>query len=108
MNHCRSAGILFFVILTLCNSANGADAPDEQVSEWCHTGVKLTVSGGNNPIFDWPADCAVHQLIVEDDWTKGSCHCGQTGYQMAAVNVRCLQGVKFSSLPVKHFDGRAL
>ena len=31
-----------------------------------------------------------------------------SGKQMAAINVRCLEGVDFSSLPVKHFDGRAL
>lgn len=30
------------------------------------------------------------------------------GMQMAAVNVRCLEGVDFTALPVKHFDGRAL
>ncbi len=34
---------------------------------------------------------------------KGSCHC-----VMAMVNVRCLEGVDFYALPVKHFDGRAL
>lgn len=31
-----------------------------------------------------------------------------SGNRMAAVNVRCLEGVDLSSLPVKHFDGRAL
>ena len=31
----------------------------------------------------------------------------QAGNPMAAVNVRCLAG-DASSLPVKHFDGRAL
>jgi len=31
-----------------------------------------------------------------------------SGKQMAAINVRCLEGVDFSSLPVNHFDGRAL
>ncbi len=30
------------------------------------------------------------------------------GSQMAAINVRCLEDVDFSSFPVKHFDGRAL
>jgi len=30
------------------------------------------------------------------------------GKRMAAINVRCLEEVDFSSLPVKHFDGRAL
>ncbi|WP_263772293.1 GFA family protein [Propionivibrio soli] len=30
------------------------------------------------------------------------------GNRMAAVNVRCLEDVDFSSLPVKQFDGRAL
>ena len=32
----------------------------------------------------------------------------RSGNPMAAVNVRCLEGVEFSSLPVKHFNGRAL
>ncbi len=31
-----------------------------------------------------------------------------SGNHMAAVNVRCLEGVELSSLPVKHFNGRAL
>jgi hypothetical protein len=31
-----------------------------------------------------------------------------SGKPMAAVNVRCVEGVDASSLPVKHFDGRAL
>ncbi|QSA97895.1 GFA family protein [Methylococcus sp. EFPC2] len=30
------------------------------------------------------------------------------GHRMAAVNVRCLEHVEFQSLPVDHFDGRAL
>lgn len=30
------------------------------------------------------------------------------GNRMAAINVRCLEGVDFASLPVKHFDGRSL
>lgn len=29
------------------------------------------------------------------------------GHRMAAINVRCLEGVKLASLPVKHFDGRS-
>lgn len=31
-----------------------------------------------------------------------------SGNRMAAVNVRCLEGVDFSSLRVKRFDGRSL
>jgi hypothetical protein len=31
-----------------------------------------------------------------------------SGKPMAAVNVRCLEDVDFSSLPVRHFDGRSL
>jgi hypothetical protein len=31
-----------------------------------------------------------------------------SGQPMAAVNVRCLEGVELSSLPVEHFNGRAL
>ena len=30
------------------------------------------------------------------------------GHPMAAINVRCLEGVDFSALPVKHFDGKSL
>lgn len=29
-----------------------------------------------------------------------------TGEQMAAINVRCLEGVDISALKVKHYDGR--
>ena len=30
------------------------------------------------------------------------------GMAMAAINVRCLDDVDFSALPVRHFDGRSL
>ncbi len=30
------------------------------------------------------------------------------GNRMAAINVRCLEGVDVASLPVKHFDGQSL
>ena len=30
------------------------------------------------------------------------------GTPMCAINVRCLDGLDFASLPVKHFDGRAM
>jgi len=30
------------------------------------------------------------------------------GKRMAAINVRCLDDVDFSALPVRHFDGRSL
>lgn len=30
-----------------------------------------------------------------------------TGQQMAAINVRCLEGVDISALKVKHYDGRS-
>jgi hypothetical protein len=29
------------------------------------------------------------------------------GNQMAAVNLRCLEGIDLKSIPVNHFDGRA-
>ena len=32
---------------------------------------------------------------------------GPDGKPMAMVNVRCLEGVDFDTLPVKHYDGRA-
>lgn len=31
-----------------------------------------------------------------------------TGAAMAAINIRCLEGVDIDSVPVQHFDGRAL
>ena len=31
-----------------------------------------------------------------------------SGNRMAAINVRCLEDVDFSTLPVEHFDGRVL
>ncbi len=33
---------------------------------------------------------------------------GPDGSAMAAVNVRCLEGVDLAALPVHHYDGRAL
>lgn len=30
------------------------------------------------------------------------------GNKMAAINLRCVEGLDLSSVPVKHFDGRAL
>ena len=30
------------------------------------------------------------------------------GHAMAAVNIRCLEGVELDKLPVTHFDGRAV
>ena len=31
----------------------------------------------------------------------------QKGNRMAAVNVRCLEGIELESIPVTHFDGRS-
>ncbi len=42
--------------------------------------------------------CGIHPLGEGTD---------PSGNRMAAINVRCLEGVDFSSLPVKHFDGRS-
>jgi hypothetical protein len=30
------------------------------------------------------------------------------GHAMAAINIRCLEGIEPETIPVKHFDGRAL
>ncbi|MEQ1814497.1 MAG: GFA family protein [Candidatus Nitrotoga sp.] len=32
----------------------------------------------------------------------------RSGNLMAAINVRCLEGIELAALPVKHFDGRSL
>ena len=44
-------------------------------------------------------ECGIHAYGVGRD---------RQGNEMAMVNVRCLEGVDFDALPVKHFDGRAL
>lgn len=31
-----------------------------------------------------------------------------SGKQMAAINIRCLEGIDLASVPVKHFDGRSM
>jgi len=43
--------------------------------------------------------CGIHPFAEAAD---------PSGKPMCAVNVRCLEGVDVGSLPVKHFDGRAL
>ena len=43
--------------------------------------------------------CAIHPFGEGVD---------RQGNAMAAVNVRCLEGVDLQALPVQHFDGRAL
>jgi hypothetical protein len=43
--------------------------------------------------------CGIHPYAEAAD---------RSGKPMAAVNARCLEGVDFSALPVKHFDGRSL
>ncbi|MFM4671432.1 hypothetical protein ACEUEG_20700, partial [Aeromonas media] len=39
------------------------------------------------------------------------CHLGEQlpkGNHIVAINVRCLEGIEPESLPVQHYDGRAL
>ena len=43
--------------------------------------------------------CGIHPFAEAAD---------KSGNPMAAINVRCLEDFDFSSLPVKHFDGKAL
>jgi hypothetical protein len=45
------------------------------------------------------ATCGIHPLAVAED---------PSGKPMAAIIVRCLEGVDLSSLAVKPFDGRSL
>jgi hypothetical protein len=45
------------------------------------------------------SQCGIHLFAERAD---------PSGNRTAVVNVRCLEGVDFSSLPVKHFDGRSL
>ena len=43
--------------------------------------------------------CGIHPFAEAAD---------KSGKPMAAINVRCLEDFDFSSLPVKHFDGKSL
>ncbi len=45
-------------------------------------------------------NCGIHPFGEGTDPSSGN--------RMAAINVRCLDDVEFSTLPVEHFDGRAL
>ena len=45
------------------------------------------------------AECGIHAYGVGRD---------RQGNAMAMVNVRCLEGVDYDALPVKHVDGRSL
>lgn len=45
------------------------------------------------------ARCGIHPFGEASD---------PAGNRMAAVNVRCLEGVDLAALPVRHFDGKAL
>lgn len=31
-----------------------------------------------------------------------------TGEEMAAINIRCIEGIELSSIPVTHYDGRSI
>lgn len=59
-----------------------------------------TYAFGSHTIFHrFCPNCGIHPFGEGAD---------PSGSRIAAVNVRCLEGVDFASLPVQHFDGRAL
>jgi hypothetical protein len=43
--------------------------------------------------------CGIHPYAYGSD---------PKGHLMAAINIRCLEGVDVAAVPVKHFDGRSL
>ncbi|HEY8506716.1 MAG TPA: GFA family protein [Steroidobacteraceae bacterium] len=43
-------------------------------------------------------NCGIHPYAEGTD---------QKGNRMAAINIRCLEGIDLSSIPVTHFDGRS-
>lgn len=43
-------------------------------------------------------NCGIHPYAEGTD---------QKGNRMAAINIRCLEGVDLASIPVTHFDGRS-
>lgn len=45
------------------------------------------------------ATCGIHPYGEGTD---------QNGNRMAAINIRCLEGIDVNAIPVQHFDGRSL
>jgi hypothetical protein len=45
------------------------------------------------------ATCGIHPYGEGSD---------QNGNRMAAINIRCLEGIDVNAIPVQHFDGRSL
>jgi hypothetical protein len=43
--------------------------------------------------------CGIHPFAYGTD---------PKGNEMAAINIRCLEGLDLAAIPVKHFDGRAM
>ena len=51
----------------------------------------------------------IHHLFCKTCGTESfSRGAGPDGREMVAVNVRCLDGVEPTQLPIKHFNGRAM
>ena len=44
-------------------------------------------------------NCGIHPYADAND---------PKGNPMAAINIRCLEGIDLAAIPVKHFDGRAM
>ena len=72
--------------------------------------AKFNLKSGDEHLTDYQfGKKAIHHLFCNT--------CGVTpfglgsmpdGTEMAAVNVRCLEGVDFESIPVHHYDGKSI
>ena len=58
------------------------------------------------------ADCLNRQLRRAGGWVAAGGGAGEgvsrAGDAMAAVNLRCIDGMTLDTIPVTHFDGRSL
>jgi len=72
--------------------------------------TKFTLEQGTDVLSDYQFHKHnIHHLFCKVCGIKSFAHgVGPGGQEMAAVNVRCLDGVEPTALEVKHVDGRSL
>jgi hypothetical protein len=72
--------------------------------------AKFTLEQGSDSLSDYQFHRnQIHHLFCKKCGIKSFAR-GKTpdGHEMAAINVRCLEGVDPSTLQVQHFDGKSL
>ena len=69
--------------------------------------LRLLTSGENLGTYTFNKHVIKHRFCAECGIHPFGEGVDPSGNRMAAINIRCLEDVDFSSLPVQHFDGRA-